>query len=59
MSIAYDAKHQALKAYPNKCDDGIELFLTIYGSSRSDMEYNEGQTADEYVYGEVQIVNAK
>lgn len=51
MSRQYDAKQEALKAYPIDRDAGVELFYTILDCGISDFEYEEGMTAEEYIYG--------
>ena len=51
MSRQYDAKHEALKAYPDDVESGVELFLTILNVSEDDFRYEEGMSPGEYVYG--------
>ncbi len=51
MSRQYDAKQQVLKAYPVRSADGVDLFMNFLDVSASDFEYEEGITAEEYVYG--------
>lgn len=51
MSRAFDAKHEALKAYPEDRESGVELFLDYLNVSFDDFTYNEGMTPEEYVYG--------
>jgi len=41
-----------LKAYPNKCSDGVNLFLAICGCDESDFLYEEEETIDKYVWGD-------
>lgn len=53
MSRQYDAKQQALKAYPDDRDSGIELFLDFLGVSRDDFVYEEGMSVEEYIYGDI------
>ena len=51
MSRQYDAKHEALKAYPDDVESGVDLFLTILNVSEEDFRYEEGMSPGEYVYG--------
>ena len=53
MSRQYDAKLAVLKAYPNDKQAGIDLFYEILGEaiSKSDFEYEEKMSAEQYVYG--------
>ena len=51
MSKQYDAKHEALKAYPDDVESGVDLFLTILNVSEEDFRYEEGMSPGEYVYG--------
>jgi hypothetical protein len=51
MSRQYDAKQSVLKAYPDDVQSGIDLFYEIMDCDQSDFEYEEGMTAEEYVYG--------
>ena len=50
MSIQYEAKQEALKAYPNDRASAVGLFYRIIGVSISDFEYEEGMTAEEYLF---------
>lgn len=54
MSRQFDAKHEVLAAYPDKKVDGVELFLMILNVSADEFAYNEGMSAEEYVYGPTQ-----
>lgn len=51
MSRQYDAKHAVLKAYPDDRQSGIDLFLEYLSISEDDFRYEEGMSAEEYVYG--------
>ncbi len=51
MSRQYDAKQAAIAAYPLDKDSGVELFYTILDCGVADFEYEEGMTAEEYIYG--------
>lgn len=51
MSRQYDAKQAVLAAYPTDKESGVDLFYTIMGCDQSDFEYEEGMTAEEYIYG--------
>lgn len=52
MSRQYDAKQEALKAYPNDEESGVSMFLGYLGNvSEKDFVYEEGVTPAEYIYG--------
>lgn len=51
MSRQFDAKHEALKAYPDDVESGVDLFLTILNVSEDDFRYEEGESPAEYIYG--------
>jgi len=51
MSRQYDAKQSVLKAYPDDKYNGVDLFYQIMDCDQSDFEYEEGMTAEEYIYG--------
>ena len=51
MSRTFDAKHAALKAYPNDRNAGVQLFLEYLNANASDFIYEEGMTPEEYIYG--------
>lgn len=51
MSRQFDAKQQVLKVYPNKCSDGLTLFLGYCGVSEADFRHEEGMMPDEYIWG--------
>ncbi len=51
MSIAFDAKTAAIKAYPKRGQDGVDLLLLICDVSEEDFTYNEGETPSIYLYG--------
>jgi len=52
MSRQYDAKQEALKAYPGDRQSGVELFLGYLGVSEADFQYEEGKSSEEYIYGD-------
>lgn len=53
MSRQFDAKAEALKAYPNDHESGVQLFLRCLGgdANEKDFIYEEGMTPEEYIYG--------
>lgn len=51
MSRQYDAKQEALKAYPDDVEAGVDLFLGYLDASEEDFRYEEGMSAAEYIYG--------
>lgn len=51
MSRSYDAKQEALKAYPEDKDSGVSLLLDYLGCSESDFTYEWSQSPEEYIYG--------
>jgi hypothetical protein len=51
MSRQYDAKQEALKAYPTDRLSGVEMFLSYLDISESDFAYEESQSAESYIYG--------
>ncbi len=59
MSRQYDAKQSVLKAYPTDRESGVELFREIMDCSEDDFKYEEGQSFEEYVYGDVVPSKAK
>jgi len=52
MSRAFDAKEQAIAAYPNDKEKAIDLFFSYLDCSESDFEYEFNQTAEEYIFGD-------
>jgi len=50
MSRQYDAKQEALKAYPRDREAGLDLFLDFLGVREGDFAYSEGMTCAEYIY---------
>lgn len=52
MSRQYDAKQVTLEAYPEPCDEAIDLFLGYLDISESDFIYEEGKTPEVYIYGD-------
>ena len=53
MSRQYDAKQEALKAYPNDREAGVRLLLDYCNVSEKDFIYEEGMTPEEYIYGKI------
>ena len=53
MSRQFDAKQEALKAYPNDKEAGVRLLLNHLAASEEDFIYEEGMTPEEYIYGPV------
>jgi hypothetical protein len=51
MSRAYDAKNAALRAYPERSYEGIELFQLICDGDADDLAYELGMSLEDYVYG--------
>ena len=51
MSRQYDAKQEALSAYPEDREAGVDLFQTILDCSEDDFRYEEGMGFEEYIYG--------
>jgi hypothetical protein len=51
MSRQYDAKQEALKAYPTDREAGVRLLLDYCDVSEKDFIYEEGMTPEEYIYG--------
>jgi hypothetical protein len=58
MSRAYDAKQEALKAYPNDVEAGVDLFIGYLDASEADFVYEEGMTPAEYIYGRAALSSA-
>ena len=52
MSRQYEARQHVLKVYPEKCTDGLSLFLDYCGVGSADFEYEEGISAEKYIWGE-------
>ena len=54
MSRAYDARQQAISAYPDIEDKflGISLFLGYLDISSEDFEFEFNQTVEDYLYGD-------
>lgn len=51
MSRQFDAKQEALKAYPEDVKSGVDLFLSFLDISDNDFRHEEGTTPEEYIYG--------
>ena len=52
MSKAYDAKQHALKAYPSNKEAGVDLLLDYLECSLDDFVFEQGETPEEYIYGD-------
>ena len=52
MSRAYDAKQQALKAYPNDREAACDLFVEFLDMGQSDIEYELGESVEKYIFGD-------
>lgn len=51
MSRQFDAKQEVLAAYPHDREAGVSLFLAYLDASEADFSYEEGMSAEEYIYG--------
>jgi len=51
MSRQYDAKHEALKAYPDDRESAVRLFIDYIGIDEIDIVYELGITCEEYIFG--------
>lgn len=51
MSRKFDAKQIVLRMHPDNHEEGADLLLGFLNASRSDFEYEEGMTVEEYIYG--------
>jgi hypothetical protein len=51
MSRANDIKEAVLELYPDKCHRGVDLFGIIIDETRDNIEYELGETIEEYLYG--------
>ena len=51
MSRQYDAKQQALAAYPDNRECAVDLFLDFIDMGQSDIEYELGETVEQYLFG--------
>ena len=51
MSRMYDAKQEALKAYPNNREAAIDLFLGYLDAEEDEFKHEMGQTPEEYLFG--------
>ena len=52
MSRTFDARQAALSAHPKDKESGVDLFLGYLGCNNEDFEYENNQTATQYIYGE-------
>lgn len=53
MSRTYDAKQHVLAAYPEDRESGVDLFMDFLNVGHDDFVYEEGMSAEEYIYGDV------
>ena len=51
MSRAFDAKQEALQAYPDCKESAVDLFLGYLDCSEDDFEYEFNQSAEQYIFG--------
>lgn len=51
MSKQYEAKQEALAAYPNDKEKAVSLFIGYIGSDLCDIEYELGMSCEEYIFG--------
>ncbi len=51
MSRAFDAKQEALSAYPDNRDKAVNLFLGYCDISESDFKYEFNQSPETYIFG--------
>ena len=51
MSRSFDAKQEAIKAYPHDRESGVSLFLDYLNCSESDFLYENNESPEEYIYG--------
>ena len=51
MSRQFDAKQHVLKVYPDDREAGVDLFLDFLNVGLDDFAYEEGMSAEEYIYG--------
>ena len=51
MSRQYDAKIEALHAYPEDPEAAVALFQEIMDCSEDDFIYDEGMGFEEYLFG--------
>lgn len=59
MSRQFDAKQEALKAYPDDVEAGVDLFLGYLEVSEDDFQYEEGMSSAEYIYGPRSLTPSK
>ena len=52
MSRQFDAKQQALSAYPDDREAAIDLFIGYMGMDCSDIEYELGMSVEKYIFGD-------
>ena len=51
MSRQYDAKQEALSAYPNDREKAVSLFKNFIDMDTVDIEYEIGMSCEEYIFG--------
>jgi hypothetical protein len=52
MSKQFDAKQAALKAYPEDREAAIDLFVGFIDMDIDEIEYENGMTCEEYIFGD-------
>ena len=52
MSRQYEAKQQALAAFPDDREAAIDLFVGYIGMDCSDIEYELGMSSEKYIFGD-------
>jgi len=50
MSRQYDAKQEALSAYPNDKEKAVSLFVSFIDMDVADIEYELGMSCEEYIF---------
>ena len=51
MSRQFDAKQEALSAYPNDIEKAVSLFQNFIDMDTVDIEYELGMSCEEYIFG--------
>lgn len=57
MSRAFEAKQEALAAYPEDRESACDLFLGYLDCSESDFEYEFNQSVERYIFGNKELAN--
>ena len=52
MSRLFDAKQQALSAYPDDRESAVEMFIGYIDADVCDIEYEVGTTIEKYIFGD-------